>query len=117
VVGVWLSGAVLREMCGSQKLSIWRSGSGCWLCLHIYKIFAGCSVSFIVMNMEDKIADDARITPPTPEVMPQRPPAGPSDAVAARLVMGGLLRGLGCEILVMRGDGGILSDDRVVRVK
>ena len=47
-----------------------------------------------------QIADDARIMPPTPEILLQRPPAGSSDAVAARLVMGGMLRGLGCEISV-----------------
>ncbi|MHC1574528.1 MAG: hypothetical protein ACXQTY_01810 [Candidatus Methanogasteraceae archaeon] len=52
------------------------------------------------MKMEDKIADDARIMYPTPEILLQRPPAGASDTVAARLVMGGIMHGLGCEISV-----------------
>ena len=69
-------------------LKNYRSGGGCWLYLYVYKIFVGCSVSFIVMKMEDKIADDVRIMYSTPEILLQRPPAGASDTVAARLVIG-----------------------------
>ena len=53
-------------------------------------------------NHEDgrQIADDARIMHPTPEIILQRPSTGSSDAATARLVMGGMLRGRGCEMPV-----------------